>query len=363
MRFPSLYAATVLVVVQPAFAQDSAWRAEVLLKSEHGMGGATIGDLDPESRGNEVAAVDACGEVWLARRSADRWTSERIHKGDGELIMCAIGDLHPHHAGNEFVGVGMLRGEESVTGRGQVLMIRKDGSEWAATQIFEDSHMIHGVAVGDVATRTAGNEIIACGFNHRVTLLSFADGKWGHEVIYVGNDRMKIAVIADVLSERDGLEVVVSGSDGQVVVLWEDRLGWKHEIIYADAAGQSRVACGDMGVLIGGDQGKVTLARRQDGRWVTECVARDRGKIRGVAIADVDDRVPGPELYVCGYSRNVTQVMQDADGYWHSKHVYTDERPLHHLLAGEFEAEHPGPELATCGHSGQLLGLLTTTVP
>ena len=363
MRIDALFLAAALFLVQSAVGQEREWRAEVLLESEHGMGGAAIGDLDPESPGNEVAVVNAGGEVWLARRVQGQWRPERIHKGDGELIMCAIGDVDPRHAGHEFVGVGMVRGEESLTGSGQVLMVSKNGLEWTATQIFEDTHMIHGVAVGDVANRTAGNEIIACGFNHRVTLMSFADETWRHEVIYVGNDRMKIAAIADVLPDRDGLEVVVSGSDGRVVVLWEDRLGWKHEIIYADAAGQSRVACGDLGVLIGGDGGKVTLARRQDGRWTTECIARHSGKIRGVAIADVDDRVAGTELYACGYSRTVMRHVQDAGGFWHTKVIYTADRPLHHLVAGEFDAEHQGPELVTCGHSGQLITLLPMVAP
>ena len=283
------------LVAPIAAAQQATWHAEVLIESNRGMGGAAIGDLDSESAGNEVAVVNAAGEVWLARRTGDSWRPKRLHKGSGEMIMCAIGDVDPRYAGSEFVGVGMVQGEESLSGPGQVLMIRRDGDEWNATQIFEDSHMIHGVAIGDVSTRTPGHEIIACGFNHRVTLLARDGERWRSEVIYVGNNRMKIAAVADVLTEREGLEVVVAGTDGNVVLLWEDRLGWKHEIIYSDAVGQSRVACGAFGVLIGGDKGKVTLAQRKDGRWVSECLARDSGKIRGVAIADIDPQVPGPE--------------------------------------------------------------------
>ena len=346
------------LVVPAVAAQQVPWQAEVLLESNRGMGGAAIGDLDPEIAGNEVAVVNAAGEVWLARRTRNSWRPERIHNGKGEMIMCAIGDVDPRHAGSEFVGVGMVSGEESLDGPGQVLMIRRDGDKWNATQIFEDSHMIHGVAIGDVSARTPGNEIIACGFNHRVTLLALDGERWRSEVIYVGNDRMKIAAIADVLQEREGLEVVVAGSNGNVVLLWEDRLGWKHEIIYSDAVGQSRVACGALGVFIGADKGKVTLAQRKDGRWVSECLTRDSGKIRGVAIADIDPQVPGPECYAGGYSRNVTQLTRGADGFWRSKVIYTAERPLHHLVAGEFDAAHLGPELVTCGHGGRLIKLV-----
>jgi hypothetical protein len=188
-------------------------------------------------------------------------------------------------------------------------------------------------------------------------LLHFDQGRWRPETIYVANDRMKIAVIADVLPEREGLEVLVSGSDGNVVLLWEDRLGWRHDIVFSDPVGQSRVAAGEPGVLVGGDKGKVTLARRQGERWVAEFITRDTGKIRGVAIADADGAVPGAELYACGYSKNVMQLVRDEHGFWTSKVIFTARRPLHHLVAGDVDPAHPGPELVTCGHAGRLLVL------
>ena len=174
----------------------------------------------------------------------------------------------------------------------------------------------------------------------------------------MANDRMKIAAIADVVAEHEGLEVVVSGSDGRVVALWEGPLGWQHETVYSDRVGQSRVACGEPGVLIGGDGGKVTLARRDGACWHTDCLYRDHAKIRGVAIADVDGGVPGVELYACGYSQRVTQLVQNENGYWISEVIFTDERPLHHLVAGDVDPAHTGPELVTCGHGGRLI-LLT----
>ena len=357
MRFYTFFL-IVGLIVQTAHSQERAPQVEVLLESEHGMGGAAIGDLDPQNPANEVVVVNAAGEVWMVRHTGDGWRPERIYKGDGELIMCAIGDVDPRHPGNEFVGVGMVRGQESLSGPGQVLLIHNDEGKWIAGQIFQDSHMIHGVAIGDVSTRSAGNEIVACGFNHSVTLLSFDGTQWRHNAIYVGNDRMKFAAIADALPDRDGLEIVVCGSDGSAVVLWEGRLGWHHEIVHSDPVGQSRVACGDPGILIGGDKGKVTLANRQDGRWTPEVLARDSGKIRGVAIADVDIDAPGPELYASGYSRNVMQLVQDADGFWRSKIVFTADRPLHHLVAGEIDEAHPGLELVTCGHGGRLVALI-----
>ena len=341
-----------------SYAMGGPWRSEVLLETEQGMGGAAIGDLDPDSPGNEVAVVNGAGEAWLVRRLAQGWQPERIYSGRGELIMCAIGDADPRYSGNEFVGVGMVSGEESSIGAGQVLVIHREGRGWSAEPAFRDNHMLHGVAIGDVSSRHQGNEIVACGFNHRVTLLHLQDGIWEDETIYVGSDRMKIVIIADVLPEHEGLEVVACGSDGKVVVLWEEGRGWRHEIVFSDPVGQSRVAVGQPGVLIGGDKGKVTLCRRQDGQWLHEFITRDTGKIRGVAIADVDPSRPGPETYACGYSRNVAQLTQDDDGFWTLSVIFTAKRPLHHLVAGEFDLAHPGPELVTCGHGGRLIAIV-----
>jgi hypothetical protein len=350
------------LIAQTALSEEVEWPAQVLIDSAHGMGGAAIGDLDRDRPGNEVVVVNSAGEVWLAYEADSKWKSERIYKGEGEFIMCAIGDVDPRHAGSEFVGVGMVQGEESRNGPGQVVMLWEESGQWKAEQIFQDDHMIHGVAIGDASAGHAGNEVITCGFNHRVTLLSQVENGWQSEVIYVGNDRMKVAAIADLLPERKGLEVVVAGSDGKVLTLWEDQLGWKHEVVYSDRVGQSRVACGELNVLIGGDEGKVTLAERSGGQWVAEFLARQPGKIRGVAIADVDDAFPGTEMYACGYSRNVVQIVNEGDVLWDSRVIYRAERPLHHLVAGDVDRRHPGPELITCGHGGKLI-LLTPPRP
>lgn len=356
MRTVSLIVALLAGTLAPCAIAEP-WKSDILMQSEHGMGGAAIGDLDPDAPGNEVAVVNDVGEVWLVRRTDGEWKSERIYAGKGELIMCAIGDVDSGHPGNELVGVGMVEGPESREGSGQVVMIWKDGDKWSSRAIFQDDHMIHGVAVGDVSTRHVGNEVITGGFNHRVQLLHQNGTSWEHETIYVANDRLKIALAADIFPDRPGLEVVVTGSDGRPQVLWEGKLGWHHQTIYVDHLGQSRVAAGKGGVLIGGDGGKVTLASHKDGRWQADLLGRDTAKMRGVVLGDVDPNSPGEEAYACGYSGNVTQFVRTSDDYWRSQLLYSDGHPLHYLLAGEFDPEHPGPELLTCGHAGRLVEL------
>jgi len=344
-----------------ADADRPAWSARVLLEAPRSLGGAAIGDLDPQSPGNEVTAVSANGDVWLVRRAGDDWTPERIHTSSGELIMGAIGDADPRYPGNEFVGVGMVAGEESLSGPGQALMLRRTDAGWEAERLFVDEHMLHGVAIGDVAARYPGNEVVVCGFSHRVTLLHQEGHGYAAEVIYVGNNRQKVLTIADVIPEHDGNEIVVCGTDGNVVAIYESGLGWRHEVVFSDRAGQSRVATGNFGVLIGGDNGVVTLAQRVEQGWANTFLTREAGKMRGTAIADVDEHIDGEELYACGYARRVIQLSRNEEDYWVTREIYADAKPLHHLVAGELDADHPGAELVTCGHGGRLV--LLTPVP
>jgi hypothetical protein len=349
-----------LSLAAPASAESPLprWHHQTILESEHGVGGVAIGDVLPEIPGNEVVAVNSAGEIWLiAHTEDDGWQTRRLHTAGGELIMCAVGDVDPSLPGNEIVAVGMVHGPESRTGQGQVVVVGRHGDDWQATAAFVDSHMIHGVAIGDVSTAYEGNEIIACGFNHRVTLLHRSRGMdepWMHEVIYVGNDRMKIATVQDVLPDHPGPEVVVGGSDGRVVLLHEGDLGWVHRVLLAESAGQSRVAAGDSTVLAGGDDGKVALLALRDGTWSDDVIGRDGRKIRGVTLLDVtgDDRA---EAFCAGYTGHVTMLRRDADGCWSATVIYEDARPLHHLVAGELDATSPGAELVTCGHSGRVV--------
>ncbi len=372
MTFRADTAITILIVVLTFAAQtnaeahNDAWAATILLECDEHIGGLAVGDVDPDSPGDEIAAVTETGDVWLIRRNGSNdWQPQRIHAADGELIMCAIGDVDPNSPGNELVAVGMVRGRESQSGPGQVLVLRRDANtgSFTAEQAFVDGHMIHGVAIGDVSARHLGNEIIACGFNHRVTLLSHAGDHWDDEVIYVANDRLKIGLIADIYGERPGMEAMVCGSDGRVVVLHEAALGWRHEVAFESDAGQSRIAKNGMGVLVGGDDGAITLLSRRRDHWWVLPLGRDTAKIRGVAFADADgDR--SDELYVCGYSGNVTLLVQSSEDRtdWHFQVIYSavvdgTVFPLHHLVAGELDPQRDGEELVTAGHAGRVIML------
>ena len=182
------------------------------------------------------------------------------------------------------------------------------------------------------------------GTEGRVQLLSLAGNATSSETIYVANDRLKVILVADILDEHDGMEILATGSDGQPQVLWKGRLGWHHETFFSDPWGQSRINVGPDGIVIGGDGGKVAIARRSNGQWKTECVGRDSAKIRGVVWADLDPALPGAEVYSAGYSGRVLQFSQTDEGYWIQRVIYAGDQTLHHLAVGEIDSRHDGPD-------------------
>jgi hypothetical protein len=226
--------AIVFCLVAAASASAEPWKVDVLMESEHVMGGAAIGDLDPSTPGAEVAVVNDAAEALLVRRADGKWQPEQIYAGKGEMIMCAIGDVDPRHPGNEFVGVGMVEGAESSREPGQAVLVWKDGERWSSRVIFQDTHLLHGVAIGDVSAAHPGNEVVVCGFNHRVQLLYLEEGSWKHETIYVANDRLKI-VLADVDPNVAGAEAYVCGYSGRVtqfVRATDDY--WKSHVVHVE---------------------------------------------------------------------------------------------------------------------------------
>lgn len=156
---------------------------------------------------------------------------------------------------------------------------------------------------------------------------------------------------------------------------WADDGHWRSQILFECEHGMGGAAIGDLdpdspgnevarvnaanepGVLIGGDPGKVTPAQKHDPQWSAKFIARNTGKIRGVAAVDADPHVFGAELYACGYSRNVTQFVRDQRGPWTPTVIFTAQRPLHHPVAGEFDPTHVVPKSVTCGHGGRLSAL------
>ncbi|MEM7516087.1 MAG: hypothetical protein AAF368_04070, partial [Planctomycetota bacterium] len=100
------------------------------------------------------------------------------------------------------------------------------------------------------------------------------------------------------------------------------------EVIALDERGQSHV-------LVGASGRRTRLTVLEDGTW-----------LRGLAVGDIDGRIPGDELYVSSGSGRVFQIVAHNEGIVDGRFVANmDGREVHTLVAGEFDSKHEGEEL------------------
>ena len=81
-----------------------AWTAELAFEPGVKLGGCAAGDLLAWRPGEEIAVVSAEGAVHLVYRDGETWRSRLLFQTPGELIQCAIGDVDPQTPGNEKIG-------------------------------------------------------------------------------------------------------------------------------------------------------------------------------------------------------------------------------------------------------------------
>lgn len=153
------------------------WRAEVVFQAPDKLGGCAIGDVDPTRPGLEIAAVSRNGDVWVLGREGDAWTAERVGTTPGEMIQCAIGDARLDRPGDELVVAGMASGGEEDGGRGEARLFWREADGWKQEPVFQDTALIHGVAIADMAPERDGNQIVTVGFSQNAVVLDRSPDK------------------------------------------------------------------------------------------------------------------------------------------------------------------------------------------
>ena len=103
-------------------------------------------------------------------------------------------------------------------------------------------------------------------------------------------------------------------------------------------AGAEVVACAD--------DGRLLVLVPYSGRWTRfEAVHDPGGWLGGLDLADLDPRLPGPEIYTGSASGNLWQVFAHPDGQLESRRIARiPGHEIHTVLCGELDAAHPGPE-------------------
>lgn len=94
------------------------------------------------------------------------------------------------------------------------------------------------------------------------------------------------------------------------------------------------------------DRGQCHVLVGATGRWTRLTVLEDGTWLGGLAVGDIDERVPGVELYVSSGSGRIFQVVPHEEGIIDGRFVANiDGREVHTLVAGEFDSRHDGQEL------------------
>ncbi len=338
-------------------APAEAWSATIAFEAGVKLGGCDVGDLDPTTAGDEIAAVAVDGRVFLVSHASGAWEGKEIAKVDGEMIQCAIGDADPAREGNELVIVGMKEGTEGGGGSGMAHLVFYADGAWHVEAIVEDSALLHGAAIGELDGDHEGDEVVVVGFSRLATVLGRTDDGW-ETLAQVGiGSPGKTATVY-----RGAAMVACSG--GTVTAVGKTDGAWNTHPLELGPIGPARIASDGRELLVACDDGGLRLFTN-DG---VETIHQETKKLRGAVLADVDTLVAGTEAATAGYDKTITLLYPPvapagsgpASAAWTPVTVWRDTDRIHHLAAGELWAEGLGLELVAVGYSGRVIVVART---
>ncbi len=307
------------------------------------LGGCTVGDLDPASPGNEIAAVSITGEVFLVRRDGDAWSHEVIAKLPGELIQCVAGDVFPEIGGNELLVFGMMEGTEDDGGAGAAYLLLLSDDGWVPELLLADEALIHAGCIAEVDPRYHGPEIVLAGFGLQVFVLHAIENGWESELA------LRLEAPAKNAVGFDG-GAAIGCADGQLLHLRLEEGRWTSTLLDEAPAGQSRLGVAGDRLIAARDDGVLALL---EGGERTE-IYREGAKLRGAVLAELDPYSPGLEAATAGYEKRLTVLTRRGET-WEPWTVFEDTDRFHHVASGELRSDSPGEELVACGYSGKLI--------
>jgi hypothetical protein len=337
--FGALLAAAFAGCAAPAVRFEVAPLAQL----EEKLGGCACGDLLPGA-GDEVAVVAESGRLRILQREGDGWRVHEVGRTSGESIQVAVGDLWPGE-GEELVAVGMAAGRESDGGPGAVFVSGFDRSrgEFRTVPVWQDTALLHAVAVAELDGDHPGAEVLVGGFSSRLTLLRFrADGSAAAEA--VGETP---APAKGMVAHRGG--VAIACLDGSLCFLEPGPAGFTVRVLHRAPVGLARLASDGESLLAAADDGSLLLVRGE----VAESVHRESLKLRGAVWSDLDPASPGLEAATAGYGGAITLLRAVRNQGFVAEPLFRGGEPLHHLCAGDVDPA-PGEELVAVGLAGQV---------
>lgn len=140
---------------------------------------------------------------------------------------------------------------------------------------------------------------------------------------------------------------------GQTEVVLKAQPGWDASLVYQGDAGIwttgdckvfPQYGCPDLFAL--DDKGRCTLLSSYSGKWTPLQTVHDFEWLGALAVADVDPRVPGEEIYVGGKRGNLYKIKTHREGGVDTTVVarFPGEE-IHAILAADLDPTRPGVEL------------------
>ena len=324
---------------------EPTWSAEVVFQAPDKLGGCAVGDVDPTHPGLEIAAVSRNGDVWVIAREGDAWKAERVGTTPGEMIQCAIGDARLDRPGDELVVVGMAAGSEEDGGAGEARLFFRGEEGWEQEPVFQDTALIHGVAIADMDPEREGNQIVTVGFSHNAVVLDRTPEEGWVPIRTIPIESPgKCAIPFDfgvAVATAGGAVKHISYADG----------AWTAEDLWRGTAGAARLGTAGYALLVACDDGKLVLVETEEGGKGAWLIHQEAAKLRGAVLRRPDE--DAWQAATAGYGKTVTllrfrEAIEPIE-------VYRDEGKLHHLAAGDLLPDRPGLELVTCGYSGKVV--------
>jgi hypothetical protein len=345
-RFPPARSATGIAL----------WHPDRILEAGAPLNAVAAGDFAPDRPGNETAAADASGKLWLAWRENHTWQSRVAWTAGGNLTSLARGDLEAGSAGSE-----IACGAAFANGSGAVFVVSGLGGQAAGRQILAASAEILAVAAGDLMPGVAGTELLAIDGGGNVSV-AFPDSPSGNPKTIIRIAGAASLVVADLDPSRAGDEAAVGTSSGEVFELFWDGSAWQERGLWVSSSGISCLAFGDADPLHDGPElamaagsGEITLLERLGDTWSGRSAGNPGGPVSALAIGDADADLSGNEL-LAGLPDNVTRLRWDGSA-WARERLWAGSGAVNGLQVAEVDADHAGLEVLAAGRGGPLTAL------
>lgn len=333
-------------------AAEPGYEARLLWRSEVGVWTVGVHDLLERYAGLEIVALDDRGRCAVLVQNSGK-TTPLVALEDGTWLGgLASGDVDPRRPGEELY-VGAQRGNLY-----QVVAHEQGGFDANVIAYFpgREVHSLLSVQLDDDAELE-----LVCGLSTGEVLQLApprAPGEaWTSWTIHGDPGRVR-QMIAFEVEGRPRIALV--SRSGRASILTPTPTGFRETILHRATQGLARLCASTRRVHAApilyaiGDQGEVLrFVRGPSGVWSSETIHLGPTGGRGIA-ADVLG-VEGESVAIFGYSGTVELLTRAEDGAWSAAPIFQDRDKGHWLVAAELDDRTPGRELVVSGYSGDVV--------